>query len=119
MNGWSFGSYSVVIHREVGNGQLAVGSWQPRRLQLTETNKPVEGVSLEPLLFHEGKSRQELKALSVETGIELDRLLSENEITRELTGKITQAHDPPLYGKERIDRWKYYKKSFLPMDLGT
>ncbi len=37
----------------------------------------------------------------------------------ELTGKITQAHDPPLHGKERIDRWEYYVKTFMPMDMGT
>jgi arylsulfatase A-like enzyme len=36
-----------------------------------------------------------------------------------LTGKITQAHDPPLHGKERIDRREYYYKAFFPVNLGT
>ena len=36
-----------------------------------------------------------------------------------LTGKITQAHDPPLHGKERIDRREYYYKAFFPVNMGT
>ena len=36
-----------------------------------------------------------------------------------LTGKITQAHDPPLHGKERVDRRDYYYKAFFPVNLGT
>ena len=38
-----------------------------------------------------------------------------------ITGKITQAHDPPLRGMEyeRVRLPEYYVKSFMPMNLGT
>jgi hypothetical protein len=43
--------------------------------------------------------------------------LSENK----LTGKITEAHDPPLRGMEhdRVERVESYVKDFKPLKLGT
>ena len=39
----------------------------------------------------------------------------------EITGKITEAHNPPLRGMEndRVKRQESYVKAFKPMDLGT
>jgi len=36
-----------------------------------------------------------------------------------IQAEITQAHDPPLHGKERVERREYYYKAFRSMDLGT
>ncbi|MEQ8880755.1 MAG: arylsulfatase [Cyclobacteriaceae bacterium] len=36
-----------------------------------------------------------------------------------IKAEITQAHDPPLHGKERVERREYYYKAFRPMNLGT
>jgi len=38
-----------------------------------------------------------------------------------ITGKITEAHNPPLRGMEndRVKRQESYVKAFMPMDLGT